>query len=114
MTTPLQPASFSPPRRPLLPLPRLPAFRPLPLLYHRGITRLAAPRSSSSADDATTVDASSSQAKDVPFDISRLEQYTEKVPNEVLRVKAVVDGEEDQVLIYKVRIFQTLNPPSSI
>lgn len=35
------------------------------------------------------------------FDISRLEQYTEKVTNEVLRVHAVVDGEDDQVLIFK-------------
>ena len=37
------------------------------------------------------------------FDITRLEQYTEKVKSEVLRVHAVVDGEEDQVIIFKVR-----------
>ena len=42
------------------------------------------------------------QDQDVPFDIIRLEQYTEKVKNEVLRVHAVVDGEEDQVIIFKV------------
>lgn len=48
-------------------------------------------------------DSNTSQAKeeDAQFDISRLEQYTEKVPNEVLRVHALVDGEEDQVLIFK-------------
>lgn len=41
--------------------------------------------------------------EDVEFDISRLEKYTERVPNEVLRVHATVDGEEDQVIIFKVK-----------
>jgi hypothetical protein len=39
--------------------------------------------------------------QDLLFDITRLEQYTEKVKNEVLRVHAVVDGEEDRVIIFK-------------
>jgi len=43
------------------------------------------------------------EEEDVEFDISRLEKYTERVPNEVLRVHATVDGEEDQVIIFKVK-----------
>ncbi|XP_024398237.1 uncharacterized protein [Physcomitrium patens] len=41
------------------------------------------------------------QNEDVQFDVTRMERYTERVPNEVLRVHAVVDGEEDQVIIFK-------------
>lgn len=64
-------------------------------------------------------DSNTSQAKeeDAQFDISRLEQYTEKVPNEVLRVHALVDGEEDQVLIFKVtyhRLINSLPSPSPL
>ncbi|CAM6057217.1 unnamed protein product [Sphagnum tenellum] len=35
------------------------------------------------------------------FDISRLEAYSERAPSEVLRVHAMVDDEEDQVIIFK-------------
>ncbi|KAJ7533652.1 hypothetical protein O6H91_13G058600 [Diphasiastrum complanatum] len=38
---------------------------------------------------------------EVGFDISILEAYTEKVPSEVLILHALVDGEDDEVLIYK-------------
>lgn len=36
------------------------------------------------------------------FDISRLEAYSERAPSEVLRVHAMVDDEEDQVIIFKI------------
>ncbi|GAQ86150.1 hypothetical protein KFL_002730080 [Klebsormidium nitens] len=35
------------------------------------------------------------------FDIKRLESYTELVPGEVLSVRAEVDGEDDEVIIFK-------------
>lgn len=38
---------------------------------------------------------------DSKFDIRRLEAFTEKVKNEVLLVHAEVEGEEDEVLIFK-------------
>lgn len=49
------------------------------------------------------------EEEDVEFDISRLEKYTERVPNEVLRVHATVDGEEDQVIIFKVKSISSLS-----
>lgn len=49
------------------------------------------------------------EEEDVEFDISRLEKYTERVPNEVLRVHATVDGEEDQVIIFKVKSISFLS-----
>lgn len=48
------------------------------------------------------------QEEDAEFDISRLEKYTESVPNEVLRVHATVGGEEDQVIIFKVKPISSL------
>lgn len=47
------------------------------------------------------------QYEDVPFDISRLEAYTEKMKTEVLRVHAMVDDEEDEVMIFKVPVPET-------
>lgn len=38
------------------------------------------------------------------FDIKRLESYTELAPGEVLSVRANVDGEDDEVIIFKVRL----------
>ncbi len=42
------------------------------------------------------------------FDISRLEAYSERAPSEVLRVHAMVDDEEDQVIIFKVLLSGSL------
>jgi hypothetical protein len=36
------------------------------------------------------------------FDITRLESYTELCPGEVVAVRAEVDGEDDEVIIFKV------------
>lgn len=44
---------------------------------------------------------SASDSSPSPFDISILEGYTQRVPSEVLLVHAVVNDEEDEVLIYK-------------
>lgn len=44
------------------------------------------------------------------FDIQLLERYTEMVPKEVLIVNAEVDGEEDQVLVYKGYSSSLVNP----
>ena len=45
---------------------------------------------------------STSDSRQQPFDISVLEQYTQRVPSEILLVHAIVDNEEDEVLVYKV------------
>ncbi|KAH7279576.1 hypothetical protein KP509_37G025000 [Ceratopteris richardii] len=42
-----------------------------------------------------------SEPDSTPFDIAILEAYTEKVPSELLLVHAMVDDEEDEVLIFK-------------
>jgi hypothetical protein len=46
--------------------------------------------------------APSSDSQLQPFDITLLEHYTQRVPSEILLVHAIVDDEEDKVLVYKV------------
>jgi hypothetical protein len=79
--------------------------------FHRGARRSSCKRpghlaAAASGDEAAAAAAGGGSLEedlqDLPFDITRLEQYTEKVKNEVLRVHAVVDGEEDRVIIFKV------------
>lgn len=44
------------------------------------------------------------------FDIGMLEKYTEKVQSEILLVHAVVDGEEDEVLVFKGHSSSLMRP----
>eukprot|EP00250_Pteridium_aquilinum_P035431 c9401_g1_i1 orf=156-710(-) len=58
-------------------------------------------KSFSKGNTRTCCFAATSDANTPPFDISILENYTERVPSELLLVHAAVDDEDDEVLIYK-------------
>lgn len=107
MATTLLSLALAPPRSPAsatprfpLPLARLQLRTPfLNSCSHTPVARLAA-----AAGNSQEVEVEEESESSCPFDIARLELYTERVPSEVLRVHAVVDGEEDQVLIFKVSL----------
>jgi hypothetical protein len=58
--------------------------------------------------DALGVEERVGEKEVLRFDISRLEAYSERAPSEVLRVHAMVDDEEDQVIIFKVLLSGSL------
>jgi len=58
--------------------------------------------------DALGVEERVGEKEVLGFDISRLEAYSERAPSEVLRVHAMVDDEEDQVIIFKVLLSGSL------
>ncbi len=60
------------------------------------------------AGDALGVEERAGEKEVLGFDISRLEAYSERAPSEVLRVHAMVDDEEDQVIIFKVLLSGSL------
>ncbi|KAG0592851.1 hypothetical protein M758_1G276400 [Ceratodon purpureus] len=81
--------------------------------WKSGCRRAGSLAAATGDEPAATAEAGSLQdLQDLPFDITRLEQYTEKVKNEVLRVHAVVDGEEDQVIVFKVFPYLLTSIPS--
>ncbi|CAI5467110.1 unnamed protein product [Closterium sp. Yama58-4] len=46
-------------------------------------------------------DVASTNSESSGFDIRRVEQYTERVPGEVVVLNALVDGEEDEVVVFR-------------